>query len=154
MSSKFKQKEIMPDSIYDSIMVSKFINQVMKKGKKTIAHKIVYKAFEIVKKETKEKPLEVFEKALENAAPLVEVKSRRIGGATYQVPKEVKGKRRLSLAMRWIIDAAKAKKGKPMEQKLAKEIVQAFKNEGEAIRKKVNLHKMAEANRAFAHFSR
>jgi small subunit ribosomal protein S7 len=126
----------------------------MKKGKKTIAQKVVYKALEIVKKETKEKPLEVFEKALENAAPLVEVKSRRIGGATYQVPKEVKGKRRLSLAMRWIIDAAKAKKGKPMEQKLAGEIIQAFKDEGEAIRKKVNLHKMAEANRAFAHFSR
>jgi small subunit ribosomal protein S7 len=154
MANKFKQKEIMPDSIYDSVMVSKFINQVMKKGKKTIAQKVVYKALEIVKKETKEKPLEVFEKALENAAPLVEVKSRRIGGATYQVPKEVKGKRRLSLAMRWIIDAAKAKKGKPMEEKLAREIIQAFKDEGEAIRKKVNLHKMAEANRAFAHFSR
>ena len=154
MSSKFKQKEIMPDLVYDSIMVSKFINQVMKKGKKTIAQKVVYKAFEIIKKETKEKPLEVFEKALENAAPLVEVKSRRIGGATYQVPKEVKGKRRLSLAMRWIIGAAKAKKGKPMEKKLAQELVQAFKNEGEAIKKKTNLHKMAEANRAFAHFSR
>ena len=154
MSSKFKQKEIKPDLVYDSIMVSKFINQVMRKGKKTIAQKVVYKALEIVEKETKEKPLEVFEKALENAAPLVEVKSRRIGGATYQVPKEVKGKRRLSLAMRWIIDAAKAKKGKSMEEKLAREIVQAFKNEGEAIRKKVNLHKMAEANRAFAHFSR
>ena len=154
MSTKFKQKEIIPDSIYDSVMVSKFINQVMRKGKKTIAQKVVYKALEIVKKETKEKPLEIFEKALENAAPLVEVKSRRIGGATYQVPKEVKGKRRLSLAMRWIIDAAKAKKGKPMEEKLAREIIQAFKDEGEAIRKKVNLHKMAEANRAFAHFSR
>ena len=154
MASKFKQKEIMPDLVYDSIMVSQFINQVMRKGKKTIAQKVVYKAFEIVKKETKEKPLEVFEKALENAAPLVEVKSRRIGGATYQVPKEVKGKRRLSLAMRWIIDAAKTKKGKPMEQKLAREIVQAFKDEGDAIRKKINLHKMAEANRAFAHFSR
>ena len=154
MAKKFKQKEIMPDLVYDSVMVSKFINQVMRKGKKTIARKVVYKAFEIIKKETKEEPLEVFEKALENAAPLVEVKARRIGGATYQVPKEVKGKRRLSLAMRWIIDAAKAKKGKPMEKKLAQELVQAFKNEGEAIRKKTNLHKMAEANRAFAHFSR
>jgi len=154
MAKKFKQKEIMPDSVYDNVMVSKFINQVMRKGKKTIARKVVYKAFEIIKKETKEEPLEVFEKALENAAPLVEVKARRIGGATYQVPKEVKGKRRLSLAMRWIIDAAKAKKGKPMEKKLAQELVQAFKNEGEAIRKKTNLHKMAEANRAFAHFSR
>ncbi|OIP75808.1 30S ribosomal protein S7 [bacterium (Candidatus Gribaldobacteria) CG_4_9_14_3_um_filter_36_15] len=154
MSKKFKQKEITPDSVYDSIMVSKFINQVMRKGKKTIARRIVYKAFEIIKKETGKEPLEVFEKALENAAPLVEVKARRIGGATYQVPKEVKGKRRLSLAMRWIVSAAKAKKGKSMEKKLAQEIAQAFKNEGEAIRKKVNLHKMAEANRAFARFSR
>ena len=154
MAKKFKQKEIMPDLVYDSVMVSKFINQVMRKGKKTIARRVVYKAFEIIKKETKEEPLEVFEKALENAAPLVEVKARRIGGATYQVPKEVKGKRRLSLAMRWIVSAAKAKKGKPMEKKLAQELVQAFKNEGEAIRKKTNLHKMAEANRAFAHFSR
>lgn len=154
MAKKFKQKEIMPDLVYDSVMVSRFINQVMRKGKKTIARRVVYKAFEIIKKETKEEPLEVFEKALENAAPLVEVKARRIGGATYQVPKEVKGKRRLSLAMRWIVSAAKAKKGKPMEKKLAQELVQAFKNEGEAIRKKTNLHKMAEANRAFAHFSR
>jgi len=154
MSKKFKQKEITPDSVYDSIMVSKFINQVMRKGKKTIARRIVYKAFEIIKKETGKEPLEVFEKALENAAPLVEVKARRIGGATYQVPKEVKGKRRLSLAMRWIVSAAKAKKGKSMEKKLAQEIAQAFKNEGEAIRKKVNLHKMAEANRAFARFAK
>ena len=154
MSKKFKQKEITPDSVYDSLMVSKFINQVMRKGKKTTARRIVYKAFEIIKKETGKEPLEVFEKALENAAPLVEVKARRIGGATYQVPKEVKGKRRLSLAMRWIVSAAKAKKGKSMEKKLAQEIAQAFKNEGEAIRKKVNLHKMAEANRAFARFSR
>ena len=154
MSKKFKQKEITPYSVYDSIMVSKFINQVMRKGKKTIARRIVYKAFEIIKKETGKEPLEVFEKALENAAPLVEVKARRIGGATYQVPKEVKGKRRLSLAMRWIVSAAKAKKGKSMEKKLAQEIAQAFKNEGEAIRKKVNLHKMAEANRAFARFAK
>ena len=154
MSKKFKQKEIIPYSVYDSIMVSKFINQVMRKGKKTIARRIVYKAFEIIKKETGKEPLEVFEKALENAAPLVEVKARRIGGATYQVPKEVKGKRRLSLAMRWIVSAAKAKKGKSMEKKLAQEIAQAFKNEGEAIRKKVNLHKMAEANRAFARFAK
>lgn len=154
MAKKFKQKEILPDYIYNDVTVSKFINQVMRKGKKTIARKIVYKTFEIIKKETKKEPLEIFEKALENAAPLVEVKSRRIGGATYQVPKEVKGKRKLSLAMRWIINAAKNKKGKPMEKKLAQEIIQAFKNEGEAIKKKTNLHRMAEANRAFAHFAR
>ena len=152
--AKFKQKEIKPDPIYNSIVVSKFINQLMKKGKKTIAKKIIYKTFENIKKETKKEPLEVFEKALENAAPLLEVKSTRVGGATYQVPKEVKGNRRLSLAMRWIINAAKAKKGKSMEERLTHELIQAFNNEGEVIKKRINTHKMAEANRAFAHFNR
>ena len=152
--AKFKQKEIKPDSIYNSIVVSKFINQLMKKGKKTIAKKIIYKTFENIKKETKKEPLEVFEKALENAAPLLEVKSTRVGGATYQVPKEVKGNRRLSLGMRWIINAAKAKKGKSMEERLTHELIQAFNNEGEVIKKRINTHKMAEANRAFAHFNR
>jgi len=152
--AKFKQKEIQPDSVYDSVMVSKFINQIMKKGKKTVAKKIVYKAFENIKKETKKEPLEVFEKALENVAPLLEVKSRRVGGATYQVPKEVKGNRRLSLGIRWIINAAKSKKGKSMQERLTHELIQAFHNEGEAVRKKINTHKMAEANRAFAHLSR
>jgi len=152
--AKFKQKEIKPDSIYNSIVVSKFINQLMKKGKKTIAKKIIYKTFENIKKETKKEPLEVFEKALENVAPLLEVKSTRVGGATYQVPKEVKGNRRLSLGMRWIINAAKAKKGKSMEERLTSELIQAFNNEGEVIKKRINTHKMAEANRAFAHFNR
>jgi len=152
--AKFKQKEIKPDSIYNSVEVSKFINQVMKKGKKTVAKKIVYKTFENIKKETKKEPLEVFEKALENAAPLLEVKSTRVGGATYQVPKEVKGNRKFSLAIRWIIDAAKAKKGKSMEERLTSELIQAFNNEGEAVKKRINVHKMAEANRAFAHLNR
>ena len=152
--AKFKQKEIKPDSIYNSVEVSKFINQVMKKGKKTVAKKIVYKTFENIKKETKKEPLEVFEKALENAAPLLEVKSTRVGGATYQVPKEVKGNRKFSLAIRWIIDAAKAKKGKSMEERLTSELIQAFNNEGEAVKKRTNVHKMAEANRAFAHLNR
>ena len=126
----------------------------MRKGKKSLAQKIVYRAFEIIKKETKKEPLEVFDEALKNAAPLIEVKPQRIGGATYQVPKEVKGKRKLYLAMRWMINAARAKKGKPMEKKLAQEIILASKNEGEAVRKKINLHKMAEANKAFAHLAR
>jgi len=152
--AKFKQKVIQPDSIYESVEVSKFINQLMKKGKKTIAKKIVYKAFENIKKETKREPLEVFKKALENAAPLLEVKSRRVGGATYQVPKEVKGNRRMSLGMRWIISAAKSKKGKSMEKRLTNELIQAFNNEGEAVKKRTNVHKMAEANRAFAHLNR
>jgi len=152
--AKFKQKKIEPDSLYNNVKVSKFINQLMKKGKKTIARKIVYKALEIIKQETKKEPLDVFEKALDNTAPLLEVKSKRVGGATYQVPREVKGNRRLSLGIRWIINAAKAKKGKSMQEKLAHELIQAFNNEGEAVRKKVNTHKMAEANRAFAHLNR
>jgi len=152
--AKFKQKKIEPDFLYNSIEVSKFINQLMKKGKKTIARKIMYKAFENIKEETKKEPLDVFEKALDNTAPLLEVKSKRVGGATYQVPREVKGNRRLSLGIRWIINAAKAKKGKSMQEKLAHELIQAFNNEGEAVRKKVNTHKMAEANRAFAHLNR
>ena len=152
--AKFKQKEIKPDSLYNSIEVSKFINQLMKKGKKTIARKIIYKAFEKIKEETKKEPLDVFEKAIDNTAPLLEVKSKRVGGATYQVPREVKGNRRLSLGIRWIINAAKSKKGKSMQEKLAHELIQAFNNEGEAVRKKVNTHKMAEANRAFAHLNR
>ena len=152
--AKFKQKKIEPDSLYNNVKVSKFINQLMKKGKKTIARKIIYKAFEKIKEETKKEPLDVFEKALDNTAPLLEVKSKRVGGATYQVPREVKGNRRLSLAIRWITNAAIVKKGKPMQEKLAHELIQAFNNEGEAVRKKVNTHKMAEANRAFAHLNR
>ena len=154
MAKKFKEQEILPDLVYNNVLVSKFINQVMRKGKKSLAQKIVYRAFEIIKEETKKEPLEVFDEALKNAAPLLEVRPQRIGGATYQVPKEVKGKRRLCLAMRWMINAARAKKGKPMEKKLAQEIILASKNEGEAVRKKINLHKMAEANKAFAHLAR
>ena len=147
------KREIPPDPVYNSPKVAKFINHVMRKGKKTIARKIVYGAFEIVKEKTKKEPLEVFEKALKNAAPLLEVRSRRIGGATYQVPVEVKGDRRITLAMRWIIEAARAKKGKPMKEKLAEELILAAQNTGVAVKKKEDTHKMAEANRAFAHFA-
>ena len=125
----------------------------MRKGKKTIARKIVYGAFDIIKGKTKKDPLEVFEKALENASPLLEVKSRRVGGATYQVPVEVKGKRKLTLAMRWIILGAKSKKGKPMKERLAQELMDAYNNTGWAIKKRSDTHRMAEANRAFAHFA-
>ena len=143
----------MPDAVYKNLQVSKFINQIMRRGKKTIARKIVYKAFDAIKEKTKKDPLEVFEKALENAAPLLEVKSRRVGGATYQVPIEVRGERKIALAMRWIIKAAKSKKGKPMKEKLAEELMAAANNEGAAIKKKEDTHRMAEANRAFAHFA-
>ncbi len=154
MSRKKKKKTIiLPDPVYDNVVIAKFINQVMRKGKKTIAEKIVYQSFEGIKKKTKKDPLEVFEEALKNASPLLEVKSKRIGGATYQVPIPVEKDRKLTLAMRWIIEAAKSKKGKPMAGKLAEELIAAAENTGKAIKKKENIHRMAEANRAFAHFA-
>ncbi|HJN61980.1 MAG TPA: 30S ribosomal protein S7 [Candidatus Parcubacteria bacterium] len=150
---KRQQDNIQPDLIYNSTLVSKFINQLMKKGKKTIVRKILYGAFDIIKEKTKKEPLEVFELAIENVSPLLEVKSKRVGGATYQVPTPVNSKRKISLAIRWLIDASKTKKGKPMKVKLADELIDASKNTGGAVRKKENTHRMAEANRAFAHFS-
>lgn len=151
---KFKQHEILPDPVYNDVLVAKFINQVMRKGKSALARKIVYGAFEIIKNQTKKEPLEIFNQALKNSAPLLEVRPQRIGGATYQVPREVKGPRRLSLAMRWIVGAARAKKGKSMAKKLAEELIQASQEKGEAIRKKINIHRMAEANKAFAYLAR
>jgi len=150
---KYKKRKISPDPLYQSELVSKFINQVMRRGKKNVARKIVYGAFEMVKEKTKKEPLEIFEKALENVGPSLEVRPRRVGGATYQVPMEVKEERRITLAMRWIILAAKMKKGKPMKEKLAEELIAASKNEGWAVRKKEETHRMAEANKAFAHFA-
>jgi len=149
---KIEKRQLEPDLIYNNILVAKLINKVMKKGKKSVARKIVYQAFEEIKKKTKKEPLEIFEKAIENASPLVEVKSKRVGGATYQVPREVRGDRKQALAMRWILDAAKGKKGRPMREKLAEELIEAAENKGAAIKKKENTHRMAEANRAFAHF--
>jgi small subunit ribosomal protein S7 len=150
---KVKKRIIEPDPVYNNVTVAKFINQVMRKGKKTIARKIVYKAFDIIKEKTKKDPLEVFEQALNNAGPLIEVRPRRIGGATYQVPREVKGERRITLAMRWILLGAKNRKGKPMKEKLAQELMDAATNQGWAVKKKQDTHRMAEANRAFAHFA-
>jgi small subunit ribosomal protein S7 len=151
---KKKIKQIIsPDPVYNNVTVSKFINQVMRRGKKTIAKKIVYKSFDMIKEKTKKDPLEVFEQALKNAAPMLEVKPKRIGGATYQVPREVKRERRITLAMRWIIQAARSKKGRPMREKLAEELIGAADNTGWAVKKKEDTHRMAEANRAFAHFA-
>ena len=148
------RKAIAPDHVYKSETLSKFINYVMEEGKKDTARKVVYGALDEIKEKQKtDKPIEVFELALNNVGPLTEVRSRRIGGATYQVPREVKQNRRLALAMRWMVLAARSKKGKPMAEKLAEEIMLASKNEGEAFKKKENTHKMAEANRAFAHFA-
>ncbi len=152
--SRCRRPPIQPDPLYNSILVAKFINKVMRRGKKTLARKIVYKAFEIAKKQTKKEPLELLEKAIQNAGPLLEVRPMRVGGATYQVPREVPPERRITLAMRWIIEAAKNKKGKPMTEKLAQELILAANQEGDAVKKKITVHKMAEANKAFAHFAR
>ncbi len=132
--------------------MEKFINCLMRKGKKSLAQTIFYKAIEIASRKVKEDPLALFKKAIENMRPLLEVKSRRVGGATYQVPMEVKLHRGTSLAMRWIINFARKRKGLPMEERLAAELLDAFKGEGNGIRKKEETHRMAEANRAFAHY--
>ncbi len=155
MRRKLKAKPIIvPDLVYGSVKVSKFANYIMEKGKKTIARKIVYAMFDEIKTKTKTaNPLEIFELALSNTAPNVEVRSKRVGGANYQVPVEVRPERRAALSMKWIIEAARSKKGAPIAKKLADEIIAASKNEGEAVRKRENTLKMAEANKAFAHFA-
>ncbi len=155
MRKKIKIKnQIKPDFIYDSVLLEKFINYVMKEGNKSVARKIVFNTFEGIKKKTKtENPLEIFELAMKNASPQLEVKSRRIGGANYQVPIEVRPERKTALAIRWILEAARSKKGTNIAKSLTDEIIAASKNEGGAIKKKENVHKMAEANRAFAHFA-
>ncbi|MBI2642653.1 MAG: 30S ribosomal protein S7 [Candidatus Wildermuthbacteria bacterium] len=150
---KYKRNSIEPDSLYQDVVVAKFINHVMKQGKKTLARRAVYGALSLIKEQTKKDPLEVFRTAMENAAPMMEVRSKRVGGATYQVPVEVRGDRRMGLAMRWITGAAAAKKKKSLQEKLAEELLLAFKNEGSAIKKKEDMHRMAEANKAFAHFA-
>lgn len=148
-----KKVKTSPDIRYSSIEVAKFINYVMHSGKKNIARKVVYDVFDDIKTIDKKDPLEVFSEAIKNTGPHMEVRSRRIGGATYQVPREVREERRLALAMRWIISAARNKKGSKMKKRLREELILASQNEGEAIKKKENTHKMAESNRAFAHFS-
>lgn len=150
---KYK-KEHEPDIRHDNIAVSRFINYLMEGGKKITAEKIIYKAFDNIKSATKQEPILVFEKAIENASPLLEVVSKRVGGANYQVPREVRPERKFFLACHWILEAARSKKGKPMDKKLAEELIAAANNDGAAIKKKQNVHRMAEANRAFAHFAR
>jgi small subunit ribosomal protein S7 len=143
-----------PDPVYKSEAVTRFINTVMQDGKKDTARKVVYDAMELLKKgEAEANALEIFETAIRNISPLMEVRSRRVGGANYQVPREVPQQRRVSLAYRWLITAARSKKGKPMAEKLAAEILAAVNNEGDAIKKKDEMHRMADANKAFAHFA-
>ena len=150
---KYKKREILPDPIFNNVKVSKFINYIMRKGKKGKARKIIFDAFGILKEKTKKDPLEIFELAIRNTSPLLEVRPKRIGGATYQVPMEVKPERKLTLAMRWILEAAKSKKGRPMKERLASELLEAAQGKGAAVKKKENAHRMAEANKAFAHFA-
>ena len=147
-----KKREILPDPKYGDKVVAKFVNAIMNQGKKSVAENILYRSLDIVTNKTKEDSLGVFKRAIENTRPTVEVRSRRVGGATYQVPVEVRPQRRLSLSMRWLIDAARARAEKSMEEKLAAELIDAANNRGSAIKKKEDTHRMAEANRAFAHY--
>jgi len=146
------KRDYRPDADYGSIALARFTNRLMVDGKKSVAEKVVQNALAKIKKEMKIEPLEVFEKAIQNVSPAVEVSSRRVGGANYQVPREVRPERRFTLAVRWIIEAARSKKGKPMSERLAEELMAAYKNEGAAIKKKLDVHRIAESNRAFAHF--
>lgn len=150
--NKAIERPIMPDSRYNSVVVSKFVTRMMLDGKKATSTRIVYDAFDALKAKTDKDPLEVFMKALDNVKPVVEVKSRRVGGATYQVPIEIRESRREALAMRWVINAARSKSGKDMSDRLASELLDAYNNTGSAYKKKEDTHRMAEANKAFAHY--
>ena len=147
-----KRREIQPDPVYGDRVVAKLINKVMRDGKKSKAEKIVYKAFEMLGETLNEDPLRVFRQAVENVKPVLEVRPRRVGGQTYQVPVEVRPERRLSLALKWIVEEARNRSGKSMIEKLAAEIMDAYRNTGGAVKRKEDMHRMAEANRAFAHY--
>ena len=148
------KRKILPDPKYKSTHIAKFINYIMERGKKTVAQNIVYRALDLLREKTKQDPLEIFDQAIKNVSPVLEVKSRRVGGANYQIPIPVRGERKMALAYHWVINAAGNKKGKPMAEKLANELFDAYNNQGDAVKKKQDVHRMAEANRAFAHFAR
>ena len=145
-------REVLPDPLYNSKLVTKLINNIMLDGKKGVAQKIVYDAFEIVKEKTQRDPAEVFEQAMEAVMPALEIKARRVGGATYQVPMEVRPERRQTLAIRWIVASARKRSDRDMSNKLASELMDAYNNAGGAVKKKEDTHRMAEANKAFAHY--
>lgn len=149
---QIKHKPTQPDPRYKDVMITRFVNNMMLDGKKALAFKIIYKALDIVEERTKENGLEVWKKALSNIMPAVEVKSRRIGGATFQIPTEVSENRKMALGMKWMTQYAKSRSGKSMHQKLANEVMDAANGEGGAVKKKLDTHKMAEANKAFSHF--
>ncbi len=150
----FQKREIIPDPKFGNPLVAKLVNHIMKNGKKNVAQEIVYEAFDVMNQKTKLPAVDLFESALKNVMPSLEVKSKRVGGANYQVPMPVRGDRRYVLAFRWILTAARTKKGRRMALKLADELIAAANNEGDAVKKKLDVQKMAEANRAFAHFAR
>ena len=147
-----EKRKILPDPKFQDRLVAKFVNNLMRKGNKSVGERIIYGAFDQVEQKLKDDPLKIFKKALDNVKPVVEVKSRRVGGATYQVPVEVRQDRRTALAMRWLIDYSKARGEKTMQEKLAGEIIDAANNRGNAVKKREDTHKMAEANKAFAHY--
>ncbi len=145
-------RSVIPDPRYNSVVVAKFINNVMERGKKSLATRVVYTALDLIAERAKRPAMEVFEDALRNATPLVEVKPRRVGGATYQIPVEISANRRMALAMRWLIESARKRSGRDMSQRLAAELLDAARNEGNTVKKREDTHRMAEANQAFAHF--
>ncbi len=151
---KAPRRKVAADSKYNSPLVSKLINYVMQDGKKTTAQNIVYSAFEQMEKKMEKPALEIFDEALKNVSPTLEVKAKRVGGANYQVPLQVRADRRIQLAYRWLLVAARARKGKPMAEKLAFELMEAAQNQGDAVKKKMDVQRMAESNRAFAHFAK
>ncbi len=147
-----EKREILPDPKFNDILVARFVNSLLKQGKKSLAERILYSALDALEEKTKEEPLKVFKKAIDNAAPLLEVRSRRVGGATYQVPVEVSQSRRTALSIRWLISFAKSRSGRSMADKLTSELLDAYNNAGGAIKKREDVHRMAEANKAFAHY--
>lgn len=149
---KPEKRDVKPEARYHSVTVQHLINRIMRSGKRSTATRMLYGALDIVKEQTKREPIEVLEQALKNVGPIMEVRPRRVGGATYQVPMEVPSYRRLTLAMRWIIDAARSRSGKSFSEKLSAELIDAANNQGNAVRKREEAHKMAEANRAFSHY--
>ncbi len=146
------KRDVLPDPVYNSVILTKFINQVMLDGKKGVAERIVYGAFEIIKDKTGKDPMEVFDEAMKNVMPVLEVKARRVGGANYQVPVEVRPERRQTLGIRWLVINTRKRGGKTMQEKLAAELMDAANNVGASVKKREDTHKMAEANRAFAHY--
>lgn len=152
--TKSFKRDIAPDIKYNNVLVSKMINKIMRSGKKRLAEKLLYDAMEEIQTKMKQEPIEVFEGAIKNVSPQVQVRAKRVGGATYQVPMEVRGDRKIHLAMTWILDSSRSKSGRSFDKLLAQELMDAYNNQGDAMKKKEDTHRMAEANKAFAHFAR